>query len=48
MVFLASNFRDGWIIFNETFHTPLDGMRIGFKTYYMFRCYTKLNLIAIF
>ena len=31
-VFVASNLRNGWIIFNETLHTPYGGMRIGFKT----------------
>ena len=47
-MFVASNLRNSWIIFNETLHTPYGGMRIVFKTYYMFRYYTKLNLIAIF
>ena len=48
LLFEASNLRNGWIIFNETLHTPYGDMRIGFKFYYMFRYYTKLNLIAIF
>ena len=47
-VFVASNLRNGWIIFNETLHTPYGGMRIGFKTHIIFRSCTKINLLAIF